>query len=166
MEKNTLSILVDNESGVLTRVSGLISRRGFNINSLAVGETERRDVSRITIIVTCDARALDQIVYQLKKLVCVRQIEILAPSEAVCRELLLVKVKTGSDTRADVIQIANIFRARIIDMSLCSLTLEITGESDKTTALIEMLAEYGVMEICRTGAVALNRGANTIYDMA
>ena len=166
MEKNTLSILVDNESGVLTRVSGLISRRGFNIDSLAVGETEQSGVSRITIIVICDARALDQIVFQLKKLVCVRQIEILAPSEAVCRELLLVKVRTCSDTRSDIVQIANIFRARVIDMSPGSITLEITGESDKTSALIELLAEYGVMEICRTGAVAIGRGAKTIYDMA
>ncbi len=163
MNTHVLSVLVDNASGVLGRVIGLISRRGFNIDSLSVGETQTQGLSRITIVVSCDDHALDQIVAQLDKLVCVRKVE--PARNPVTRELLMMKVATSAQTRSEVLEIASIFRARIVDVSLGSLTLEITGESDKTDALVGLMAEFGIMEMVRTGAAALSRGARTIYDV-
>jgi acetolactate synthase-1/3 small subunit len=164
MEKYVLSVLVDNSTGVLERVAGLVSRRGFNIDSLSVGETGDPQVSRMTILVTCDRRAQDQIVQQLRKQVFVRKIRVLPPEARVMRELLLVKVSTAPGRRAEILDIANVFRAKAIDVSVDSLTLEITGEADKSEALIRMLEEYGILEITRTGSTALGRGSATIYD--
>ena len=170
MEKHVLSVLVDNSAGVLERVAGLISRRGFNIDSLSVGETGDAQVSRMTILVTCDQRALDQIIEQLRKQVLVRKVQVL-PSEArVTRELLLVKVSTAPrdqhsvSRRAEILDIANVFRAKAIDVSVDSIILEITGEAEKSEALIRILDEYGILEITRTGSTALGRGGATIYD--
>ena len=164
IENRTLSVLVDNNAGVLTRISGLFSRRGFNIRSLAVGETADNAVSRMTIIVGCDERALDQVVQQLLKQECVHMVEVLEPSRSINRELLLLKVSTDERTRTQVIELANIFRARVIDVAPGSLMLEITGEADKAQAIIEMMNEFGVLEIVRTGTVSLERGSSTIYD--
>ncbi|MCL2030698.1 MAG: acetolactate synthase small subunit, partial [Oscillospiraceae bacterium] len=164
MERHVLSVLVDNSAGVLERVAGLISRRGFNIDSLSVGETGDPQVSRMTILLTCDRRAQDQIVQQLRKQVFVRKIQILPPEARVMRELLLLKVSTRSEgsaapgRRAEILDIANVFRAKVIDVSVDSLTLEITGETEKSEALIRILSEYGILEITRTGSTALRRG--------
>ncbi len=162
MAKYTLSVLVDNHAGVLSRVSGLFSRRGFNIDSLAVGVTEDPAVSRVTIIVNGDDHIVEQVVAQLGKLLCVRRIKLLPDAESVRRELLLIKVRADGATRQEVTQIASIFRAKIIDVSLKTLTIEITGEQDKTEALLEMLREFGVLEVVRTGLVAVERGPSTI----
>lgn len=164
IKERTLSVLVDNSAGVLTRISGLFSRRGYNIKSLAVGETEREGISRMTVIVSCDDRALSQIVAQLQKQECVRRVRVLENANQISRELLLIKVSTNAQNRTQVIEIANIFRARVIDASPGSLTLELTGEADKSAALFEMLGEFGILESTRTGAVAVERGSGTIYD--
>jgi acetolactate synthase-1/3 small subunit len=161
--KHILCLLVDNESGVLQRIAGLISRRGFNITTLSVGETSEPSISRMTITVDCDMQALDQMVEQLKKLVNVRTLRVLPLQEALLRELLLIKVSTTSQNRGEILELAGIFRARVVDVSVGSLTLEITGEGDKTTALLSMMEQYGILEIARTGGVALERGVGTIY---
>lgn len=163
VEERTLSILVDNSAGVLTRISGLFSRRGYNIKSLAVGETEHAGVSRMTVVVECDDRATSQIVAQLAKQECVRSVAVLESAKKISRELVLVKVSTSAENRTQVIEIANIFRARVIDVAPGSLTLELTGEADKSAAMLEMLGEFGILESTRTGAVALERGSRTIY---
>lgn len=163
-ESRTISVLVDNSAGVLARISGLFSRRGYNIESLAVGETEDASVSRMTIIARCDERALDQVVQQLAKQVCVRKVEVLEAASSIARELILMKVSTTAENRTQVIELANIFRARVVDVSPGSLMLEITGEAQKAAAVIEMMNEFGVLEIVRTGTIAMQRGAVTIYD--
>lgn len=154
-----LSILVDNHSGVLRRVSSLFARRGYNIESLSVGLTEDSDVSRITVVVNGDEYIIDQIEKQVSKLVEVRKVELLAADEAVYRELMLIKVKTTTATRAEILEIANIFRAHIIDVSEGSLVLEATGDSSKLAALVRMLEPFTVIEIVRTGLAAVRRGA-------
>jgi len=154
----TISVLVDNQSGVLARVTNLFSRRGYNIDSLAVGTADRSDISRITVIVDCDDRILDQIVHQLEKLICVHKVKILNDAKLVTRELVLIKVKATSSNRNEIIQIAEIFRGRIIDLSPETITIEMTGEEDKTAALLEMIRDYGILEVARTGKVALDRG--------
>lgn len=154
-----LSVLVANHPGVLTRVAGLISRRGYNIRSLTVGETENTDVSRMTIELEGDDYVLDQIKKQLVKLIEVMKITELDSQRAVYRELLLVKVSAGEKTRVAIVEIANIFRAKVIDISKDSLTIEITGDSSKTNAFLDMLSPYGIKEIARTGITALERGS-------
>ena len=154
-----LSVLVDNHSGVLSRVAGLFSRRGYNISSLTVGETEDPSVSRITIMLYGDEYILDQIKKQLGKLIDVRSITELKTDQAVFRELILIKVAADDATRAAVIEIANIFRAKVIDISKETLTMEITGEQSKAEAFIEMMEVYGIKEIARTGLTALERGS-------
>ncbi|MBO5148053.1 MAG: acetolactate synthase small subunit [Clostridia bacterium] len=158
----TISVLVDNKAGVLARVTNLFSRRGYNIDSLAVGTADRTDVSRITVIVDCDDRILDQIVHQLEKLVNVRTVKVLSDISNVTRELVLIKVKAPASVRNDIIQIAEVFRGRIIDISTETLTIEITGEEHKTTALMDMLKVYEILEVARTGKVALDRGMEYI----
>ena len=160
----TISIVVENSSGVLARVSNLFSRRGFNIDSLAVGTTEDVKFSRITIVAACDERTLDQIVQQLAKLLCVRTVKVLNEEEKVQRDLVLVKVKAEAKERSEIVELVNIFRAKIIDVSSNTLTIEITGEGGKTSALLELLEQYVILELARTGTVALDRGSNTIYD--
>lgn len=160
--RHTLAVLVENRAGVLARVAGLFRRRGFNIESLAVGPTEDPTISRMTIVVEGDERTVDQVVRQLDKLVDVLQVETLSPAETISRELALVKVRAGSAQRTPVIQIADVFRANVVDVGKETLVIEVTGEQDKVDALLELLADYGILEVVRTGKIALARGAQAI----
>lgn len=163
--RHTLSVLVENTPGVLSQVSRLFSRKGYNIESLAVGTTDDPEVSRITIEVTCDNLMIEQIINQLRKLFCVYSVRLLPPASSIRRELVLIKVKAeGRDVRNEVIQIANIFRATIIDVSTKSLTLAVIGQESKDDALEKLLCEFGILELVRTGMVALERGEATIND--
>lgn len=164
MEKHLLAVLVDNSAGVLTRIASLFSRRGFNIESLAVGETQDPAISRITVIIPCDTRVLDQVIQQLQKLECVHSVSLLPSSASVRRELMLLKVRADASTRSEVMQIASVFRARVIDVGRESITLELTGENDKTQALLALMEDFGVLEMARTGSIALQRGPSTIYN--
>lgn len=159
MKKHIMSVLVNNHMGVLSRVSGLFSRRGYSIDSLAVGSTEVENISRITISVTCEEDVFEQIKNQLAKLVDVLTIMEIDSDDAVIRELALIKIDATHRKRAEIIEIANIFRARIIDVSNDTLMLEITGNENKISAIISMLEEFGVKEVIRTGVIAINRGA-------
>jgi len=156
--KHTLSVIVENKPGVLTRVAGLFSRRGFNIDSLAVGPTQDPTLSRMTIVVEAEEHSLEQITKQLNKLINIIKISDLDPHKSINRELLLVKVNSSSKNRAEILEIAGIFRANIVDVSVKSLTLEITGTPDKLAAIREMLQPYGIMELARTGKISLLRG--------
>jgi acetolactate synthase-1/3 small subunit len=160
----TISILVDNEAGVLARVTNLFSRRGYNIDSLAVGTADVPSASRITVRVDCDARVLEQIIYQVGKLVCVHKVKVLDADAQVSRELTLIKVRADAAARSEIIDIAQVFRARIIDLTPDALTIELTGDGGKTDALLDMLRPYGVIEMARTGIVALDRGSESISD--
>ena len=162
MEKYTLSVLVENHAGVLSKVVGLFSRRGFNIHSLAVGVTQDETISRITIEVLGDAATIEQIAKQLNKLVDVIKIKTQRSDEVVKRGLLLVKIRTTARNRSDVIQIAEVFRAKIVDLSRTTITAELTGNESKLEAFLQILEPYGVEEIARTGMIALERGANTL----
>jgi acetolactate synthase-1/3 small subunit len=164
MNRHTLSVLVENKPGVLARISGMFARRGFNIDSLAVGPTEHPDVSRMTIVVNVEDKPLEQVVKQLNKLINVIKIVELEKEASVERELLLVKVKATPETRAQIIEIADIFRSKIVDVSPQSLTIEATGSPDKLLALNELLDQYGVREMVRTGLVALARGDKAITE--
>jgi len=158
MDRYVLSALVQNHAGVLSRVSGLFSRRGYNIDSLTVGETQDPGVSRMTIVVRGDEATIEQIQKQLEKLVEVGAVRLLDSSNAVYRELALIKVAASNDARPDIIQIAGIFRARIVDVSAETLTIEATGDQAKIDGLIELLAPFGIRELARTGIAALERG--------
>lgn len=159
MSSHTVSVLVQNRPGALARIAGLFARRDFNIDSLAVGETEDRDVSRMTIVVSVDARGLDQVTRQLNKVVEVLRVEELPRDESVERELALIKVGVEPGRRAEVVEIAEIFRAKVVDVDRRSLVIEATGSPDKVAALEELLRPYGIVEIARTGRIALGRGA-------
>jgi acetolactate synthase-1/3 small subunit len=156
--KHTLSVLVENKPGVLTRVAGLFARRGFNIDSLAVAETENPAVSRMTITVDEQDSPVEQVTKQLHKLINVLKITDLDPSGSIERELLLVKVKADAGTRSEIMQIVEIFRAKIIDVSAEVLIIEMTGTREKVSALMELLAPFGVVEMMRTGRIAMSRG--------
>ncbi|HEX2927622.1 MAG TPA: acetolactate synthase small subunit [Ruminiclostridium sp.] len=158
MAKHTLSVLVENRSGVLSRVAGLFSRRGFNIDSLAVGVTENPEVSRMTIVVDGDEYTVEQVSKQLNKLIDIIKIKALESSESVSRELALIKVNATASTRSEIVQIVEIFRAKIVDVSKNTLTVEISGASDKVAALEDMLKQFGIKEIVRTGTIAIERG--------
>ena len=160
--KYTLSVLVENHPGVLSRVAGLFSRRGFNIDSLAVGVTEDPTISRMTIVVNGDDYIVEQVTKQLNKLIDVIKVKKLNPKEAVERELALIKVNANSQTRSDIIQLTEIFRANIVDVSKETLTIEISGDEDKIEALIELLKQYGIREVVRTGLIAIERGNKVI----
>ncbi|MGI9002286.1 MAG: acetolactate synthase small subunit [Pseudonocardia sp.] len=162
MEKHTLSVLVEDKPGVLARVSGLFSRRGFNIESLAVGPTEHPDVSRMTIVVAVEDLPLEQVTKQLNKLVNVLKIVELEPSASVQRELLLLKIRADATVRSSVLEIAEMFRAKIIDVSPEALTIEATGTADKLGALLRMLEPYGIREMVQSGVVAVGRGPRSI----
>jgi acetolactate synthase-1/3 small subunit len=162
MSKHTLSVLVENKPGVLARVSGLFSRRGFNIDSLAVGETENKEVSRITIVVDVADSPLEQVTKQLNKLVNVLKIVELDPDTAVQRELLLVKVRVERPMRSQVMETVNLFRARVVDVALDTLTIEATGTADKIDALLRDLEPYGIKEMVQSGLVAIGRGSRSI----
>jgi acetolactate synthase-1/3 small subunit len=156
--KHTLSVLVENKPGVLARVAGLFSRRGFNIDSLAVGITEDPDVSRMTITVDAEEHPIEQVTKQLHKLINVIKITDLDPENTVARELALIKVKSDASTRAEVMQLAEIFRAKILDVGRQTLTIEITGTFEKIDALEQLLKPHGVVEVVRTGRIAIERG--------
>ncbi|PHV72086.1 acetolactate synthase small subunit [Sporanaerobium hydrogeniformans] len=162
MQKHVLSVLVENHSGVLSRVSGLFSRRGYNIDSLSVSETEHSDISRMTIVTEADEYTLEQVKKQLNKLVDVIKIVELKEHTAIYRELALIKVEADTRSRAEIIEIANIFRAHIVDVSKTSLIVEATGDQGKIKALTNMLEPYGVKEIIRTGLTALQRGESEL----
>ena len=160
--RHTISVLVENEFGVLSRVAGLFSGRGFNIESLSVAETTDPTVSRITLVTRGDDQVLEQIEKQLNKLVSVIQVTDFTGTEHVERELVLIKVTAEDRTRAEVINIVDLFRGRIIDVSRTSYVVEVTGTEDKIHALIELLQPIGILEIVRTGKVAMFRGARTL----
>ena len=164
MSTHTLSVLVENKPGVLARISGLFSRRGFNIDSLAVGPTDDETISRMTIVVDCASKPLEQVVKQLNKLINVLKIVELEPSRSVERELVLVKVRADGASRQQVIELADLFRARVIDVAPESLTVEATGDAGKIEAMLEMLEPYGIRELVRTGRVGLARGSKGISD--
>lgn len=157
MNKKVLSVLVDNTSGVLNRVAGLFSRRGYNIDSLTVGETENPKYSRMTIVVTGDD-ILEQIVKQITKLEDVRRVDVLEPSDSVTRELILVKIKAEPAQRQQVISITEIFRANIVDVAKDSLMIEITGSQSKLKAFLSLVEDYEILELVRTGITGLARG--------
>ena len=162
MTRYVLSVLVENHPGVLSKVSGLFSRRGYNIDSLTVGVTEDPTISRITIVVYGDEYIMEQITKQLNKLVVVIKILELNLERAVYREMALIKVTATQATRASIIEIVNVFRANIIDLSEDSMIIEITGDEEKLSALIEILRPYGIKELIRTGLTALQRGSKSI----
>lgn len=162
MEKYTLSVLVENNAGVLSRVVGLFTRRGFNIHSLTVGTTVDEHISRITIVVKGDVYMVEQVSKQLSKIMEVIKIKTLKENEMVKRGLVLVKIKTNPKNRGEIIEVANIFRANIVDISSSTLTAEVTGSSDKIDAFIKMVEGYGIEEMARTGMTALERGTNTL----
>ena len=162
-QRHIISVLVDNQSGVLLRVTGLFSRRGYNIESLAVGATQDPLLSRITIVVNGDDYILDQIKKQLDKLIVVKKVVELKSKTSIFRELILVKVKAKPEERLTIFEMVNIFRAKVVDLASESLTIEITGEGSKNEAFIDLLAPYGIIEIARTGITALERGNKSIY---
>ncbi len=163
MTSHTLSVLVENRAGVLSRVAGMFSRRGFNIESLAVGTCEEPGMSRITIVVNGDDAVVEQVMKQTNKIIDVIKVSDLTEHESVERELALIKVaaETGA-ARAEVMQIANIFRAQIVDVGTRTLVLQVAGDTDKIEALEKLLRQYGIKELVRTGKVALLRGSKTV----
>ena len=167
MSKHTLSVLVEDKPGVLARIAGLFARRGYNIESLAVGPTERPDISRITLQVTvASAQILEQIVKQLNKLVEVLKIIELTEADSVQRELVLIKVKADPASRSQIIEIVQLFRGKTVDVHRDSMTIEATGSPDKLRALLEMLAPYGIRELVQSGLVALGRGSRSLTERA
>lgn len=163
MEKFIIAILVSNHAGVLSRVTGMFTRRGFNIDSLTVGETESPEFSRITISLHGDKAICSQIVKQLEKMYDVKKVQVLG-EETVIRELLLIKVRNVPEERQDIMSVVDIFRAKIADYSPDALSIEIRGDSNKINAFIELVKPYGILEMCRTGLVALERGNGCLKD--
>ena len=162
MKQRILSILVGNTSGVLSRVAGLFSRRGYNIDSLTVGVTADPMYSRMTVVASGDDLVLEQITRQLEKLVDVSDIKVLKPDESVNRELILVKVKADAQTRQNVISVADIFRAKIVDVGMESLIVELTGAQNKLDAFLNLLQGYEILELARTGITGLSRGKDDV----
>ena len=163
--KHTLSVLVQDESGVLTRIAGLFARRGFNIESLAVGPAEEAGISRITMVVPGDDQVIEQLAKQLYKLGNVLDVQDITETPSVERELMLMKVTADGSTRAEVVGLAQLFRARVVDVSKEALTLEVVGDPGKLVALERMMMPFGILEIAKTGKIALTResGVNTEY---
>jgi acetolactate synthase-1/3 small subunit len=166
MTTHTLSVLVENKPGVLARVSGLFSRRSFNIESLAVGPTEHPEISRITILVSVEGSALEQVTKQLNKLVNVIKIVELEERQSVQRELLLIKVRADDITRRSVLETVELFKARVADVGPEVLTIELTGRPDKLNAMIRMLEPYGIREMVQSGTVAVGRGPRSMTQTA
>jgi acetolactate synthase-1/3 small subunit len=164
MSKHTLSVLVENKPGVLARIAGLFARRGFNIDSLAVGPTEYADVSRMTIVVNVEDNPLEQVTKQLNKLINVLKIVELEPVSSVSRELLLVKVKADPQSRSQVLEVVQLFRAKVIDVATDAVTIEATGGEEKIDALLRVLEPFGVKELAQSGMVAMGRGTRSITD--
>jgi acetolactate synthase-1/3 small subunit len=164
MAKHTLSVLVEDKPGVLSRVAGLFSRRGFNIESLAVGQTEVEGVSRMTIVVDAAAQPLEQVTKQLNKLINILKIVELEQSSDVERELALIKVSAPSGHRSEIIEIIDIFRAKTVDVDVDALTIEVTGAPEKLEAIIRLLTPYGIRELVRSGMIAVGRGGKSITE--
>ncbi len=160
--KHTIAVIVENKSGVLTRIAGLFSRRSFNIDSLSVGATDNPDYSRMTITVHGDKDVLEQVIKQLSKLINVIRVSELAPGESVERELAVIKVSADRESRSEIMQIVNIFRAKIIDVSAKSMIIETTGDEEKIDAIIQLLRQFGIKELARTGKVSMVRGARVV----
>ncbi|MFC5790417.1 acetolactate synthase small subunit [Agromyces tardus] len=164
MSTHVLSLLVEDKPGLLTRVAGLFARRGFNIESLAVGRSEIEGLSRITVVVDVEDLPLEQVTKQLNKLINVIKIVELDPAQSVQREHLLIKVRVDNTTRSQVLEAVNLFRARVVDVSTDALVIEVTGDSGKTTALLKVLEPYGIKEIAQSGLLAIGRGGKSITE--
>jgi acetolactate synthase-1/3 small subunit len=164
MSKHTLSVLVENKPGVLTRVAALFSRRGFNIDSLAVGPTEIEEISRMTVVVEVEAGALEQVTKQLNKLVEVLKVVELDTSSAVHSEICLVKVRADATTRSQVVDTVNLFKAKVVDVAPDAMTIEVTGTADKLSAFLAVLEPFGIKELVQSGVVAMGRGSRSITD--
>ena len=165
MMKHTLSVLVEDESGALSRISGLFARRGFNIDSLAVGPAETRGISRLTMVVEGDDQTLQQMTKQLNKLFNVLGVADLSNLAAVERELMLLKVSSKEETRGKILELVQVFRAKVVDVSDIALTLEVVGDPGKLVALEKLLEPYGILEIARTGKIALKRSSGVNTEM-
>ena len=166
MSRHTLSVLVENKPGVLARVASLFSRRGFNIESLAVGPTEIADISRMTIVVNVEDSPLEQVTKQLNKLINVLKIVELDPESSVQREIMLVKVRSDNESRSSILETVQMFRAKVVDVAPDALTIEAIGNHDKLIALLKVLEPFGVKELVQSGLVAVGRGARSITDRA
>ena len=166
MSRHTLSVLVEDKPGVLARVASLFSRRGFNIESLAVGPTELPEVSRMTIVVNVEGLPLEQVTKQLNKLINVLKIVELDPEASVQREIMLVKVRSDLETRSHILETAQLFRAKVVDVSQEAVTIEATGKADKLQALLKVLEPFGIKELVKSGMVAVGRGPRSISDRA
>lgn len=161
---HVLSLLVEDKPGLLTRVAGLFARRGFNIESLAVGKSEIPGLSRITVVVDVEGLPLEQVTKQLNKLINVIKIVELDPAQTVEREHMLIKVRVDNTTRSHILEAANLFRARIVDVSTDALVIEVTGDTPKTQALLRVLEPYGIKEIAQSGLLAIGRGSKSITE--
>ena len=161
--KFVIAVYVDNQFGVLTRVTSMFTRRGFNIDALTVGETECPEYSRITISLSGDGYAKEQLINQMRKLYNVKKVEVLE-DDSIKRELMLIKVRNTSETRGDVLAAVEVYRAKVIDYSMDEMCIEITGDPSKIDAFIKLMIPYGVLEMCRTGIVALERGTTTLLS--
>lgn len=164
MQRHTLSVLVENKPGVLARIAGMFSRRGYNIHSLAVGPTEDQHISRLTIVVGTEAAKLEQVIKQLNKLINVLKIVELAPDDSVALETQLVKVSADATNRSQVIELADVFRAHVVDVDHEAITVEVTGTPDDLERMIMLLEPFGIREMVRSGTIALARGARSITD--
>ena len=156
-----IAVYVDNKSGVLTRVTSMFTRRGFNIDALTVGETESPEYSRITICMSGDGYAKEQMINQLRKQVNVKKVEVLEDT-AIRRELMLIKIRNEGASRSDIMTVVDVFRAKVIDYTNGEMCIEVTGEPSKIDAFVEIMKPYGILEMCRTGIVALERGSGTL----
>ena len=164
MSRHTLSVLVENKPGVLARVAGLFSRRGFNIESLAVGPTEHSEISRMTIVVSVEQSPLEQVTKQLNKLVEVIKIVELDTAQSVARELLLVKVKADAATRGQVLEVVQLFRAKVVDVATDAVTIQVVGNADKLADFLRVVEPFGVRELVQSGMVAIGRGSRSITE--
>ncbi|MFT3871201.1 MAG: acetolactate synthase small subunit [Nocardioides sp.] len=164
MSKHTLSVLVENKPGVLARIAGLFSRRGFNIDSLAVGPTEHPGISRMTIVVGVEDLPLEQVTKQLNKLVEVIKIVEMDPAQSVSRELLLVKVKADADSRGKVLDAVQLFKARVVDVAPDAVTIEVTGNTDKLADFLRVIEPFGIRELVQSGMVTIGRGPRSISE--
>ena len=164
MSKFVIAVYVDNKFGVLTRVTSMFTRRGFNIDTLTVGETEEPAYSRITISLSGDGYAREQLINQMRKLYNVKKVEVLEESDTIKRELMMIKVKNSPETRADILAAVEVYRAKVIDYTTDELCVEITGDPSKIDAFVKLMLPFGILEMCRTGIVALERGSNTLFN--
>jgi acetolactate synthase-1/3 small subunit len=164
MTRHTLSVLVEDKPGVLARVASLFSRRGFNIESLAVGPTEVPDVSRMTIVVSVEGLPLEQVTKQLNKLINVLKIVELDETTSVQRAIALVKVKADAGQRSSILEVVQLFRAKVVDVALDAVTIEVTGNDDKIDAFLKLLEPHGIKEIVKSGVIAMSRGGRSITD--